>query len=173
MPSFSDLLDLHKQLDELFLEHQRWLIRLDLERAEAALNAYSAALLAHIRDEETSMLPLYGERVTAPVGGAIEIFLNEHQKLRAFLDLFKQEIAKIRTMDDVERGVLFLIDSQHLFKRLLVHHDSREKKMLYLLLDQVITETERLSLFQRLELPPKTTCAATVPGRDVAMSFTG
>jgi len=45
--------------------------------------------------------------------------------------------------------------------------------MLYLLLDQVITETERLSLFQRLELPPKTTCAATVPGRDVAMSFTG
>ena len=68
MPSFSDLLDLHKQLDELFLEHQRWLIRLDLERAEAALNACSAVLLAHIRDEETSMIPLYGERVMAPVG---------------------------------------------------------------------------------------------------------
>src|SRR5262249_32771309 len=86
MPSFSDLLDLHKQLDELFLEHQRGLIRLDLDRAEAALDEYSAALLAHIRDEETAMIPLYDERISAPVGGAVEIFLNEHQKLRTFLD---------------------------------------------------------------------------------------
>jgi len=171
MPSFIDLLDLHKRLDKLFLEHQRWLIRLDLDRAEVALDGYSAALRAHIRDEETYMIPLYGERVTAPIGGAVEIFLNEHQKLRTLLDLFKQEIEKIRTMDDIERGVLFLLDSQHLFKRLLVHHDSREKKMLYSLLDQVTTETERLSLFQQLELQPKSTCAATVQRRDMAPSF--
>ena len=29
MTSFSDLLELHQQLDELFLEHQRALMRLD------------------------------------------------------------------------------------------------------------------------------------------------
>ena len=152
MNSFNDLLELHQHLDELFLEHQRGLIRLDLDRADAALDEYAAELLQHIRDEESLMLPLYSERVTAPVGGTAEIFLGEHEKLRRFLELFKEEIEKIRAMDDVERGVLFLIDSQHLFKRLLVHHDNREKKMLYPLLDEVTTEAERESLFAQLEL---------------------
>ena len=154
MASFNDLLELHQRLDELFLEHQRGLIRLDLDRAESALDEYAAALLAHIHDEETFMIPLYSERVNAPAGGTVEIFLGEHEKLRTFLELFKEEIAKIRAMDDIERGVLFLIDSPHLFKRLLVHHDNRETKMLYPLLDEVTTENERQKMFELLELPP-------------------
>jgi len=48
---------------------------------------------------------------------------------------------------------LFLLDSQHIFKRLLVHHDNREKKMLYPLLDQITTEQERDDLFVLLKLP--------------------
>lgn len=151
MSSFNDFLDLHKQLDALFLEHQRGLLRLDLDTAEAALDEYAGALLAHMRDEEEFMLPLYGERVTPPVGGTVEIFLSDHLKLKRFLELFKEEIAKIRGMEDVERGVLFLIDSQHLFKRLLVHHDNRESKMLYPLLDQVTSESEREELFSKVE----------------------
>lgn len=31
MKSFNELLEIHKRLDELFLEHQRWLLRLDLK----------------------------------------------------------------------------------------------------------------------------------------------
>lgn len=57
MKSFSDLLDLHQRLDELFLDHQRALMRLDPDRAESLLDHYEADLLAHIRDEEDSMLP--------------------------------------------------------------------------------------------------------------------
>jgi hemerythrin superfamily protein len=154
MKSFSDLLDLHQQLDDLFLEHQRALMRLDLNRAASLLDQYETQLLAHIRDEEDLMIPLYQQRAAAPIGAAAEIFLGEHEKLRHFLGLFKQEIAKIKQNDDIERGVLFLIDSQHLFKRLLVHHDTRERKMLYPLLDDVTTESERRQLFQRLELQP-------------------
>ncbi|MGH9932251.1 MAG: hemerythrin domain-containing protein [Pyrinomonadaceae bacterium] len=152
MASFGDLLALHQRLDELFLEHQRALLRLNLKAATAALDAYEAELLAHMRDEEELMIPLYRERAEAPVGGAAEIFLGEHDKLRQYLALFKDELAKLATFDDLERGVLFLLDSQHLFKRLLVHHDNREKKMLYPLLNQVTTELERESLFAQLEL---------------------
>lgn len=90
-----------------------------------------------------------------PVGGAADIFDGEHEKLRQFLVLFQQEIVKIRTMDDREFGVLFLLDSQHLFKRLLVHHDTREKRMLYPLLDEVTTKAERQELFARLEFAPQ------------------
>jgi hypothetical protein len=73
--------------------------------------------------------------------------------LRQFLVLFKEGLAKLEVAEELERGVLFLLDSQHLFKRLLVHHDSRERKFLYLLLDQVTTEAERVTLFQKLALP--------------------
>src|SRR6266498_2690780 len=54
-----DLLELHKQLDELFLEHQRALLRLDMHRAAALLGSYKTKLLDHIRDEEELMMPLY------------------------------------------------------------------------------------------------------------------
>jgi hemerythrin-like domain-containing protein len=155
MTSFSDLLRLHRQLDDLFLEHQRALMRLDLDRAGLLLNEYESQLLAHIRDEEEWMIPLYQQRAAAPIGAAAEIFLGEHEKLREFLRLFKEEIEKIEQSDDIERGALFLIDSQHLFKRLLVHHDTREKKMLYPLLDEVTTEAERQSLFELFELQPE------------------
>lgn len=161
MTSFNDLLELHQQLDELFLEHQRALMRLDLDRAASLLDEYESQLLSHIRDEEDLMMPLYQQRAAAPIGAAAEIFLGEHEKLRQFLDLFKEEIAKIKVNDDVEAGALFLIDSQHLFKRLLVHHDTRERKMLYPLLDEVTTESERQRLFQQLELQPGTAAHAT------------
>jgi len=156
MNSFNDLLDVHRELDELFFQHQRALMRIEIDRAEELLAEYSRDLLAHIRDEEEILLPIYGERVNAPVGGALDIFFAEHEKLRQFLALFAAEVGKIRKLDDVERGVLFLIDSQHLFKRLLVHHDAREKKMLYPLLDEVTTEGEREQLFTKLKLRART-----------------
>jgi len=162
MTSFSDLLALHQRLDDLFLDHQRALMQLDLNRAASLLDEYETRLLAHIRDEEDLMIPLYRQRAAAPIGAAAEIFLGEHEKLRRFLELFKEEIVRIRQSEDIERGALFLIDSQHLFKRLLVHHDTREKKMLYPLLDEVTTESERQSLFQQFESQPmaKTRAAA-------------
>ena len=150
MKSFNDLLDIHKQLDELFLEHQRSLLRLDITAAGAALEAYTMELFAHMSDEEDVIIPLYRERAEAPVGGTAEIFLGEHDKMRQYLLLFKEELTKLAEAEDLARAVLFLLDSQHIFKRLLVHHDSRERKMLYPLLDQVTTEQERESVFAKL-----------------------
>lgn len=157
--SFSDFLVVHGQLDELFLDHQRSLLRLDLMGASTALEAYTIELFGHMRDEEV-MIPLYRERVAPPVGGAAEIFLGEHDKMRQYLVLFREELAKLEAVDDLERGVLFLLDSQHIFKRLLVHHDTRERKMLYPLLDRVTTEQERESLFALLNSLPTITTAA-------------
>jgi len=155
MKSFSDLLEIHQWLDELFLEHQRSLLRLDLVAANAALEAYTLELFTHMRDEEDLMIPLYRERAKAPVGGAAEIFVGEHDKLRQYLVLFREELVKLAAASDLERGVLFLLDSQHLYKRLLVHHDNRERKMLYPLLDQVTTERERETMFATLKFPSR------------------
>jgi hypothetical protein len=155
MPSFKDLLEIHKRLDELFLEHQRALLRMNIDRAETLLHEYEFNLVAHMRDEEALMLPLYGERVGIPLGGAVEIFHGEHEKLRQYLALFQAELHKIKGSSDREGAVLFLLDSQHLFKRLLVHHDNREKTMLYPLLDEVTTVTERSFVFAQIQLTPR------------------
>lgn len=154
MSNFLDLLALHRQLDELFFEHQRALMRLDLHAASQALANYETALLAHIADEEELMLPIYRERVQPPVGGAAEIFFGEHEKLRQYLSLFKQEMGRLRLEGDLERRVLFLIDSQHIFKRLLVHHDTREKNILYPLLNDCTGASEKETLLSALKLPP-------------------
>ena len=61
MKSFNELLEVHKRLDELFLEHQRWLLRLDLKKAAAALGVYTIELFAHMQDEEEWMIPMYRE----------------------------------------------------------------------------------------------------------------
>jgi hypothetical protein len=82
MRSFNEFLRLHRRLDELFLAHQRALLRLNVDRAAALLDEYECELTAHMRDEEELMLPLYGERAKIPVGGAVEIFFGEHDKLR-------------------------------------------------------------------------------------------
>lgn len=161
MKSFCGLLALHRQLDELFFEHQRALLRMDLKQASSALEAFESQLLAHMQDEEELMLPIYRDRAEAPVGGSADIFLGEHEKLRQFLVLFREELIKLAKADDLERGVLFLIDSQHLFKRLLVHHDTREKKFLYPILDQVTSEAERERLFVSLKLSSVAAAAAS------------
>lgn len=82
------------------------------------------------------------------------------KNLNSFSFSFAEEIEKIRTMHDVERGVLFLIDSQHLFKRLLAHHDTRERRFLYPLLDEVTSEEERERLFAQFESTPRVSVAA-------------
>jgi hypothetical protein len=157
--TFSALLTLHRELDELFFTHQRALMRMNLDQAGAALEEFEAALLAHIQDEEELMIPIYLERAEPPVGATAEIFLGEHHKICQYLELFKAEMLKLGTAEDLERGVLFLIDSQHIFKRLLVHHDTRERKFLYPILDEVTSESERLELFAslKLALPMKAT----------------
>lgn len=161
MTSFSDLLMLHRQLDQLFFDHQRALIRGDLQIALERLEAYENDLLDHIRDEEEVLIPIYAERAEAPLGGSAEIFLNEHRKIREYVNLFKAELTKLSSADEFERAVIFLLDSQTTFKRLMVHHDTRERKFLYPLLDQVTSEQERVSIAERLRLPATEKVVAT------------
>src|ERR1051325_6160162 len=107
MHSFNDLLDVHRGLDELFFQHQRALMRNEIDRAEQLLAEYSHNLLNRLRDEEKVMLPIYEERVNAPIGGAVDIFIAEHEKLRRFLALFAAEIEKIGEREEWKGGVLF------------------------------------------------------------------
>jgi hemerythrin-like domain-containing protein len=127
---------------------------MDSATAMQRLEEYEESLLNHIADEEDLILPLYRERAEIMLGGAPEIFSNEHAKLRTYVELFKAEMPKLIDSKDRERDTLWLLDSQNTFKRLLVHHDVRERKFLYPELDKVMTEREKDDLFARLRLRP-------------------
>jgi hypothetical protein len=111
----------------------------------------------HILDEEELLLPIYTSRVDAPQGGSPEIFFNEHRKIREYVQLFKAEFANLFAATDLDRAIIFLLDSETTFKRLMVHHDRREEKFLYPLLDEVTTDSERGEIFARLGVMPCTT----------------
>ena len=153
MKSFNDLLLIHRQLDEQFFEHQRALIRGNLIAALSWLDEYEKQLFDHIKDEEEILLPIFEARVTQPLGGTVEIFRNEHIKIRDYVALLKAEIPKLSKAKDRERAVIFMLDSETTFKRLMVHHDNREHKFLYPLLDEVTGEDEREEIFQQLSNP--------------------
>jgi hypothetical protein len=87
--SFQDLLQLHTKLDDLFLNHQRALLRLDVEKSRIALELFEADLLAHMCDEEELMIPLYRDRARIPIGGCPEICLGEHGKLLQHISKFE------------------------------------------------------------------------------------
>ncbi|PWT88544.1 MAG: hypothetical protein C5B55_12930 [Blastocatellia bacterium] len=152
--SLIDLLELHQDLDEIFLQHQRALLRLDTEAAMQRLEEYEIALTSHIADEEELVLPLYKERAQIRLGAAPEIFTNEHTKLRSYVELFKAEIPRLIETKDRERKTLWLLDSETTFKRLVVHHDVRERKFLYPELDKVTSQKEKDELFEKLRLRP-------------------
>jgi iron-sulfur cluster repair protein YtfE (RIC family) len=147
--TFMSLLEVHGQLEELFLQHQEALVALDIPRARALLERYRRALEVHMRDEDELLLPLY-ERAGAAPRGPVELFSGEHEKIRRQLTRFfslLDELAQAVT----PRGVVALITDQALFKGLMEHHDLRERELLYPTLDRAVeSPDERATWLARL-----------------------
>lgn len=145
-------MDCHHDLDALFAQHQAALLRLRLDAAEASLNAYQTALLLHMGREEETILPLYRERGGERPGGGVDLFLFEHAKLKTQLDAIRQAMQALSNVpaDRLEAPVLALLDRECTFKNLLMHHDTRERNMLYPRLDELTTGEERDALLARL-----------------------
>lgn len=153
MKTFSDLLDLHRKIDEIFFAHQCSLLRFEFGAALSLLERYESALLRHMRDEEDLLLPLYAERAPTIKAGAPQIFLDDHVKMRGFVDLFKEQTAKLAAEPKPEAGLILLLDREAFYKRLCSHHDKREREILYPELDRMTSETEKLDLLNRLTCP--------------------
>lgn len=147
--SFVSVLEVHKVLKELFLQHQEALLDLDLARARERLEEFERRLLQHIREEEELLLPVYGRAGTIP-GGAPILFTGEHKRMQELLADFKQALSSLaKSPGDLKRGILWLLDRQATFKNLMEHHDQRETNIFYPALDRVTSEEERREILSR------------------------
>ena len=157
MRNLSELLDLHHDLEEIFFAHQCKLLRFEFDEALAILEQYERALLTHIADENEHLLPIYAERGTIAKGGAVQMFLDEHEKLQNHIQLFKEEIANFANEPELEKRLIWLLEREAFFKKLADHHDIRETNFLYPELDRITSDEEKLELLSRV------TCKFTNP----------
>lgn len=147
MSEFTDsMMQLHELLERGFFAHQQALLNRDFKRAAATLAHYRERLAWHMEDEEALILPKYvalgGDQTDAP----LRLFLGEHQKLREFLAEFERRVQDLTARPDDHR-LLDLFDRQATYKNLMLHHDLRERNMLYPLLAAQLTENEQDKLW--------------------------
>lgn len=148
--SFLSLLQTHEWMDELFLLHQEALLAQDLSLALELLEKLDEGQREHIRVEEEILLPVYARAGRIP-GGAPEFYINEHRKMLAILDHFKETLPRLiqKTPGETRRDVVELFDRGYAFKKLLEHHDQREENILYPVLDRVTGVEEREELLKQ------------------------
>ncbi|MBK6725395.1 MAG: hypothetical protein IPG58_19680 [Acidobacteria bacterium] len=152
MAVISDLMKVHKVIDELFFEHQRALLHFDFEKALGLLNAYESTLFSHMADEENILLPVYEKRADFPAAGAPKLYYDDHAKMRSHLGLFKQTIRDMQSEPELDRVLLQLLDREAFYLRLCSHHDRREADYLYPILDALLADEEKYEMLERVRL---------------------
>ncbi len=139
----------HGEFDACFRRHQVALVDRDHQRAGAELACYQQLLDEHIDQEEVHVLPLYvrhgGDATDAPT----KLFLGEHQLIRKFLAEFRARVEQLVAAPDDDR-LLELLDREATFKNLMLHHDLRERNMLYPRLSERLVAEEQHAVLARI-----------------------
>ncbi len=146
----SVLLDIHEELEEMFFEHQKKLIRFEFEAALELLEKYETAILKHIEDENTHLLPIYAERGEQKLGAAVQMFYDDHERLKAHLVQFREEIGNLKTDPEPDRKLIWLLEREAFYKKLCDHHDIRETRFLYPELDRITSDEEKAELLSKV-----------------------
>lgn len=153
MTSFLDLLEVHRDLDELFLRHQEALLERDLPRAMGWLARHREAVVRHAHDEERELLPLYAS-VPRERRQAASVFVQEHQRLHEMLDRIETLLLSSADRPLEARTILHLLEREASYKHLFEHHDQRERSQLFPALDELVPEGQRAAILSRLLFRP-------------------
>jgi hemerythrin-like domain-containing protein len=147
--SMQSLSGVHDGLGRLLEDHQFALLRGDLESARWLLARFANGIRAHIRHEEDVLLPVYEERVEVTRLGDPETLRDEHRQINRALQKIEARTAELdREGGTWEESILCLLEEQYRFKRLLKHHNDREDRSLYPLLDAACSLDERRKLLR-------------------------
>ena len=131
----ADMIAEHEALDELLLRHQDLLLDRNLRAAEIELQRYRNALLAHMRIEEEELFPVYAH-AQIPPGGGLHLFEMEHAKIRDLLAEIETRLeAVMRDESSLSRKIVSLLELESTLKRVIEHHDLRERRFLYPAID--------------------------------------
>ena len=143
------LLGVHQRLAMLLRAHQVAVIDRDLAVARARWNEFASLLDAHITDEEELLLPLFAERGGEQLQSPPRQFQAEHAKMRVLVDQLTTTLGAMEPPPSHDQ-VLELLERESRFRGLMMHHDLRERHVLYPWLSSCTSEAERRSLADKL-----------------------
>lgn len=150
--TFLRLLGAHEQMLSLFLEHQVALVGRDLGLALERLLETRSAFEHHASTEEQLFPRLFAE-VDQIRGTPIDLFTGEHRHMREMLGGYESAMRRLDGDDPaLARRIIELIEDEALFKAFFLHHDERERNLLYPAFDRRTADAGReelLRLFQR------------------------
>lgn len=135
----------HDRLDGLFQSFQA-LKRSDAAKARAAFKEFKFGLQRHIVWEEELLFPLWEEKTGLSDGGPTFVMRHEHRRIGEQLEAIHRKVAEENPDSDQEEQAL---------TTLLASHNLKEERVLYPSLDQVTTEEERGTIFQKMAQIPE------------------
>jgi len=148
----ADFADQHGDLETVFRSHQIALMALDLKRARERLSLFSSMLSGHMGVEEEILIPAFAELVGDLPRVGPEMIRDEHRKLLDKLGRIARALEELLGRETVEHGdVIELFDEELGLKRLLHHHDERERAGMFPMLDEQLSEQELEELWKRVE----------------------
>lgn len=131
----------HQKLDFLLTQFISQLNEAPL-RAETLFQAFTKGLCTHIQWEENALFPFFESRLkmsTVPT----DLMREEHQKILSF-------VYEIETMLKHDTNKLHALCIS--LKQLLDSHNLKEERIIYPLLDQHCTHTDKSNLFTLMEI---------------------
>jgi hypothetical protein len=155
MTYIRDLKNVHRLIDEMFFDHQKALLHFEFDKAYSLLEMYQTTLLRHMQDEELILLPVYSDRAEYSGAGAPKLFFDDHEKMRAFVELFIKKTVELGHEPDIDKALLQLLDREAFYLRLCSHHDRRETDFLYPILEDILTDPEKEDLISHIDLSPE------------------
>lgn len=151
MHSFQDVLRVHDALRERLFAHQRALLDREIDAAAEALLHYRRELIAHMRDEEELLLPIY-RRGEHPPNAAPDLYVHEHRVMLRRLDVIEARLAAVPAPehDGFHGALLAVLDEECRYKAFVEHHEGREERWLFPGLDSLASAAEKADLVPRL-----------------------
>lgn len=127
MPIRETLTADHRSCDDLFANAEQAAGDGDLVAAQAAFNAFQAAMLAHFASEEQILFPAF-EMQTGMHQGPTQMMRFEHEQMRGLMDAATAALGAGQPEDFLEQAETLLIMMQQ--------HNMKEENVLYPMCDQ-------------------------------------
>ncbi|TCS39243.1 hemerythrin HHE cation binding domain-containing protein [Paucimonas lemoignei] len=120
----------HKCCDDLFDKVETSIAKHEWQQAEIEFQHFHAAFIAHLEGEESIVFPAFGE-IFSEAALPIKILCTEHQRIKGIVTRLQDALHRREPAD-------FLLHAETL-TLLMQQHSQKEEKMLYPLLDRVLS----------------------------------
>lgn len=145
--SFSQLIEIHTELEDVFLLHQEALTLLALDAARELLEIHGQLLLLHMRHEEELLLPVF-DRAGPVQKWPRVLYTGQHEKMRGMLERVRESLDEMCQKPPLRarRSMIRVLDYEATYKHLVEHHEGAEREGLFPIADTLATPEERRTL---------------------------